>query len=582
MVLAGAANLQANKENVNALNVFPVPDGDTGTNMNLTLTSGIEELKKKTSAHIGKSAEALSKGLLMGARGNSGVILSQLFRGVAKAVAEHEEINAAQFAAALQNGVDTAYKAVVKPVEGTILTVAKEVAKQAASSVRKTSDVLELMTEVLAAAKEALARTPEQLPVLKQVGVVDAGGQGLVCVYEGFVSALRAGGAAAAGSTVPVVAISAAASAAGRSMAELAHAADRTRSAQSHLATEDIEFGYCTEFIVKLVPGKTAGWVFDELGFRSSLEKHGDSVLVVADDDLVKVHLHAEHPGEVLTYAQKYGELIKIKIDNMREQHTTLLEDEHAHGHAIATAGAAAVGSAVAAPVAPATAATATQELKPYGFVAVSMGRGIAAILESLGADVVLSGGQTMNPSTEDIVLAVRQVQASTVFVLPNNSNIIMSAQQAKDLVGDKELIVIPSKTIPQGMSALLAFQSSADAVRNAETMQRAIAGVQSGQVTYAVRDSQIDGLDIKQGDFLGIHNNKIVTSTPDLMQTCKALIDSMTAEGGDIVTILSGEDAPEDATTELVDWLAQEFPKAEVEVHRGDQPLYYYIFAVE
>lgn len=579
MVLLGAANLNANVSHVNALNVFPVPDGDTGTNMNLTLTSGVEELKKKTSSHIGKCAEALSKGLLMGARGNSGVILSQLFRGFAKAIPEQGEINAVQFAAALQNGVDTAYKAVVKPVEGTILTVAREAAKHASVAVRRTSDVLELMIEVLNKANEALAKTPEQLPVLKQVGVVDAGGQGLVCIYEGFVSALRgegellsstSGTASVPGGSRAEASLSRGVNtASGFDQASHAHV---MRSAQAQLSTEDIEFGYCTEFMIQLEAGKSAGWVFSELGFRSDLEKHGDSVLVVADEDLVKVHLHAEHPGEVLTMAQRYGELIKIKIENMREQHTHLLVED-SEVEAASKSGSDHDGKAVSTRT--------TGEEKPFGFVAVSMGGGIAAILESLGADVVLSGGQTMNPSTEDIVNAVQRVAARTVFVLPNNSNIIMAAEQAKSLV-DKELIVIPSKTIPQGLSALLAYQDNADTSRNTEAMLRAIAGVHSGQVTYAVRDSQIDGLDIKQGDYLGIHNNKIVTSTPELIQTCQALLGSMTADSGDIITILSGEEAPEDVTAQLVDWLGAEYPDAEVEVHRGGQPLYYYIFAVE
>lgn len=560
MIYKGAEALHANVANVNALNVFPVPDGDTGTNMNMTLTSGVEELKKKTSPHIGKSAEALSKGLLMGARGNSGVILSQLFRGFAKAIQDTEEIDVHKFAAALQQGVDTAYKAVVKPVEGTILTVAREAAKHAVASVRRSGDIGELMKEVLAKAKEALARTPEQLPVLKQVGVVDAGGQGLVLIYEGFVAALSGDLPAVTHIAAPGIAA-----------ALPGHGAAEPRSAQAHLATEDIEFGYCTEFMIRLEPGKTPGLRFDELLFRGEMEKFGDSVLVVSDDDLVKVHLHAEYPGDVLTLAQRFGELVKIKIDNMREQHTHILEE----------------GTGQAAPPSlRADASDAKSEVsgkaaKPYGFVAVAAGDGVSAILSSLGADVVLSGGQTMNPSTEDIVSAIERVHAETVFVLPNNSNIVLAAQQARDLL-DRKVIVVPTKTIPQGMAALFAFQAGATAEHNASVMEKAIARVHSGQVTYAVRDSQIDGMDIRAGDYLGIHNNKIVASTPELLATCRQLLDSMMADGGEVVTVLTGADATEPVTGQLAAFIEETYPDAELEVHTGGQPLYYYLFSVE
>lgn len=585
MIMQGAAHLQANVSSVNALNVFPVPDGDTGTNMNLTLTSGVEELRKKPSSHIGKAAEALAKGLLMGARGNSGVILSQLLRGFAKSVAEYGEISVTQFAAALQQGVDTAYKAVVKPVEGTILTVAREAARHAVACARRSGDLAELMREVLHKAKEALAKTPEQLPVLKQVGVVDAGGQGLVFIYEGMLAAL-AGETVSAGEAADRPTQTAAGTGEVKATFQAdrpgalapndvavrdgfaavpGHADGRPKKAQAHLATEDIEFGYCTEFMVKLVPGKTAGLVFDETRFRSDLERHGDSVLVVADDELVKVHLHAEYPGNVLTFAQQYGELVKIKIENMREQHTHLLaEDEPDAPDSV-----------------PLPSRENEKEVKPFGFVTVAAGEGITAIFESLGADVVLSGGQTMNPSTEDIVNAIERVDAETVFVLPNNSNIIMAAQQARDLL-ERRVVVIPTKTIPQGMSALLAFQPQASADDNAAAMERAIGRVQSGMVTYAVRDSQIDGLDIKQGDYLGIHNNRIVASTPDLLETCRVLLAAMIASGDEVVTILAGADASEDKTNELVAMLERSYPDAEVEVHAGGQPLYYYIFSVE
>ncbi|PYI54338.1 DAK2 domain-containing protein [Paenibacillus flagellatus] len=565
MIIKGAEHLHANAENVNALNVFPVPDGDTGTNMNLTLASGAKELRRKTSPHIGKSAEALSKGLLMGARGNSGVILSQLFRGFAKAIQDAEEIDAAQFAAALQSGVDTAYKAVVKPVEGTILTVAREAAKHAVASVRRDGDIAELMDEVLAKAKEALAKTPEQLPVLKQVGVVDAGGQGLVCIYEGFVAALSG----EAPAYEPVSPSRPAPFAEAGTMP--GHGASDRKKAQSHMATEDIEFGYCTEFMVRLEPGKTPGAVFDEAAFRGELSGYGDSVLVVADDELVKVHLHAERPGEVLTAAQRFGELVKIKIENMREQHAHIVEDE-SPSTAEVRAAAADDDAGSAGPAKPS---------KPFGFVAVAAGDGVAAIFESLGADVVLSGGQTMNPSTEDIVGAIRRVDADTVFVLPNNSNIVLAAKQACDMT-DRRVVVVPTKTIPQGMAALLAFRANATAERNAESMEEAVARVRSGQVTHAVRDSQIDGMDIRAGDYLGIRDGHIVVSTPDLLAACSRLIDDMMAGGGEVVTILTGAEASEPVTAAIAAYVEEAYPDAELEVHPGGQPVYSYLIAVE
>ncbi|MDF2722578.1 MAG: dak phosphatase [Paenibacillus sp.] len=525
MIYKGAEFLHANAGNVNALNVFPVPDGDTGTNMNMTLTSGVEELKKKTSPHIGKSAEALSKGLLMGARGNSGVILSQLFRGFAKAVQEHETIDPMLFAQALQQGVDTVYKAILKPVEGTILTVAREAAKHGVASARRSGDITTLMREVLSKAQETLDKTPEQLPVLKQVGVVDAGGQGLVHIYEGFFAALSGELPAAGAAAQP----SASAAPPAGELTKHAHA-------QAHMATEDIEFGYCTEFMIRLQHGQAASEPFNETEFRSELATHGDSVLVVADDEIVKVHLHAEHPGNVLTYAQKYGDLIKIKIDNMREQHSHIVHDQAAPVQAMAPAPAMAKKEEKS-----------TAHKKRYGFVAVAAGDGLAAIFSNLGVDVVLAGGQTMNPSTEDIVDAVEAVPADTVFVLPNNSNIVMAARQAGELL-DRRVIVLPTKTIQQGMSAMLAFQANATPERNAEAMEKAAAGVQSGQITFAVRDTVIDDVAIREGDYLALHNNKIVASAPELSVVCEKLFDSLMAGGGEMVTILTGADASEDA----------------------------------
>jgi DAK2 domain fusion protein YloV len=577
MVLAGAANLTANVDRVNALNVFPVPDGDTGTNMNLTMTSGMEELKKRPNAHLGKAAEALSKGLLMGARGNSGVILSQLFRGFAKFVHEFESINSQQFAAALQNGVDTAYKAVVKPVEGTILTVSREAAKHAVSSSRKFPDQSELMREVLQAGNLALSRTPEQLPVLKQVGVVDAGGQGLMCIYEGFLAAMT--GQAVATAEPAVFAVPAPVKPDPAVPAEVKH------SAQSMLSTEDIEFGYCTEFIINLVPGKAEGHVFEESAFREELGRHGDSLLVVADDDLVKVHIHAEYPGTVMNYAMNYGDLTKIKIENMRDQHShILMADEYAFMAPKSDLNALKpipVHGEIALPV-PQGMPFPNEVDAHYGFVAVAMGEGVTEIFTSLGVNYVISGGQTMNPSTEDIVNAVNGIDAQVVYVLPNNSNIVMAAKQAADLVEDKTLVVIPSKSVPQGMSAMLAFDDQADEEDNTAAMMKAIENVQSGQVTFAVRDTSIDGIEIKEGDFIGIHDSKIVTANRDVQETCRNLLDSMLETGGEVVTILTGEEAKQADTDGIEAFLKEAHPETEIEIHYGGQPLYAYLIAVE
>lgn len=593
MIEAGAEALQEQAEAVNALNVFPVPDGDTGTNMSMTMTSGAEALRKRATPHAGECAELLSKGLLMGARGNSGVILSQLFRGFALATKSSAEIDVQQFAEALQQGVNTAYKAILRPVEGTILTVAREAAKHGLAAVRRSADVNELMREVLAKAKEALAKTPDQLPVLKQVGVVDAGGQGLVAIYEGFVAALdgeRPPREADAGRPGKVNAESSA----GSALPERPGSLSETAHAQFHMKAEDIEFGYCTEFMVRLQPGKTEGTAFDELAFREELERHGDSVLVVADDELVKVHLHAEYPGNVLTLAQRYGELIKIKIDNMRDQHAQLVD-----GHRSSANGAdKSVGASAAPDGSPRQSrdrqaeasgsgegagigAAAAAQPKTYGIVAVAAGEGLEAVFKNLGVDVILSGGQTMNPSTEDIVGAIDSVKAQTVFVLPNNSNIVLAAQQAAELL-DRPVVIVPTKTIPQGMAAMLAFQPGASPERNTKAMEQAYSAVQSGQVTYAVRDSQIDGLDIHVGDYLGIHNNKIVVSGPDLMDTCRQLLQSMMASGGEVVSVFTGADASESDTLRLTELIEETFAEAELEVLAGGQPVYTYLFSVE
>lgn len=541
---------------VNALNVFPVPDGDTGTNMNLTLASGVKELEQKAAAgstHVGQLAEALSKGLLMGARGNSGVILSQLFRGFSKGVAEQETLTARQFAQGLKRGVDTAYKAVIKPVEGTVLTVAREAADKGMSRVRQSDDVLKLVEAVVEEARVSLNETPKLLPVLAQANVVDAGGQGLLLIYEGFLAALT--GDETSDSVTESVHLPDL-----ESLEAIAH----ERIAQSHFDTAEIEHGYCTEFIVKLDGEKIRQHPFDEERFRADMGEFGDSLLVVADDDLVKVHIHAEQPGETLTFAQRYGELTRIKIENMREQHSTLLEYEGKSPHA----------APVAAPEAPA-------EKKPYGIVSVAAGAGIADIFSSLAVDEVIQGGQTMNPSTEELVQAVERIHAEHVFILPNNKNIILTAEQVADLV-KVPVTVLPTRTISQGLAALLAFQAENDVELNRQQMMESADAIRSGEVTYAVRDSQYDGGSIKEGDFLGILEGKINTVGDNLITTSHDLLAEMLTDGADVVTILYGEDVTADQVKELTDFLEQNYPEVECEVLNGGQPLYFFLFSVE
>ena len=571
MALAAAERLHANVQQVNALNVFPVPDGDTGTNMNLTLTSGVDELKKRTSPHLGQSAEILAKGLLMGARGNSGVILSQLFRGFSKSVAGLERADAAQFAAALQQGVETAYAAVVRPVEGTILTVSKEAAKAAAQSARRGGDIVSVMRDTLEAAKLALARTPDLLPVLKQVGVVDSGGQGLVFVYEGFYAVLSGEVPAAASIVEPAKTGGAAKTDYSvippESIDEARRAAEKHAPVQAHIDAESIEHGYCTEFIVKLTPGgKIPCVVFEEFGFREKLEEMGDSLLVVADDDLVKIHIHAEHPGEVMTYAQRFGDLTRIKIENMREQHSHILSQDY-ESDADGYEGPAAVPYEAPS--------------KPFGIIAVAAGEGLSDVFASLGVDFVLSGGQTMNPSTEDILKAIDLVPADRVFVLPNNSNIVMAANQAKD-IAEKDVIVVPTKTIQQGVAAVLAFQEGADFERNGEAMAAAAKRVKSGQVTFAVRDTSIDGVDIKEGDYIGILDGKIVVSNRDAYETSAELLRSMLSDGEEIVSVYVGESADDAVTHRLRGFFEEQYPDVEVDLLPGGQPVYAYLFSAE
>ncbi|MFJ5622155.1 DAK2 domain-containing protein [Peribacillus loiseleuriae] len=545
MIIQGANNLAANAKIVDALNVFPVPDGDTGTNMNLSMTSGAKEVQNHVQAHIGKVGVALSKGLLMGARGNSGVILSQLFRGFSKSIEMNSEINSQEFAQAFEAGVETAYKAVMKPVEGTILTVAKDAAKQAMMSATKHEDLIVVMEEIVKEAKASLNRTPDLLPVLKEVGVVDSGGQGLVLVYEGFLAEMKGEDLPNALDHLP-------------SMDELV-SAEHHMNVQSHINTEDIVYGYCTEFMVRLEEAKTIKKPFVEEIFRNELSQLGDSLLVISDDEVVKVHIHSESPGDCMNYGQQYGSLIKLKVENMREQHTAIVGE---------------------------TSATLNVTSKPkvkekYGIVSISMGSGISELFKSIGATVVIEGGQTMNPSTQDIVKAVEDTNAEKIIILPNNKNIIMAAQQACDLLGD-HVVVVPSKTVPQGMSALLAFNPSNGINENAVAMGEALSHVKTGQITYAVRDTNIDGLEIEKGDFMGLSEGKIQIKSNNKLQTAKELLTSMIDEDAEILTILFGEDVTQDEVGQLEKFCNDTFTDVEIEVHSGNQPLYSFIFSIE
>ncbi|KAA9025916.1 DAK2 domain-containing protein [Niallia endozanthoxylica] len=543
MIIQGANHLAANAQYVDALNVFPVPDGDTGTNMNLSMTSGAKEVKQNVQEHIGKVGSALSKGLLMGARGNSGVILSQLFRGFSKAIEQKALINGTEFVRAFEAGVETAYKAVMKPVEGTILTVAKDAAKMGVIAAKKSDDLIYIMEEVVKEAKASLNRTPDLLPVLKEVGVVDSGGQGLVFVYEGFLAELKGEQLPDSPSSLP-------------SMDELV-SAEHHKSVQGHINTEDIVFGYCTEFMVRLEDKKP----FSEELFRQDLSKYGDSLLVISDDEVVKVHIHSEEPGNVLNYGQSYGSLINMKIENMRQQHTNIVGETHR-----------VLKEAEPAP---------NKEKQEFGIVAVSMGSGVADLFRSIGAHVVIEGGQTMNPSTEDIVKAVKEVHAHKVIILPNNKNIIMAAEQAVELC-DEDVVVIPSRTVPQGLSALLAFNPNADLASNKMIMSEALQQVKTGQITFAVRDTTIDGLEIEKDDFMGILDGKIVVKNKKMQNTATELLEQMIDEDSEIVTILQGVDSSDEDVTALVSFIDERFPDVEVEVHNGKQPLYPFIIAVE
>lgn len=547
MVEAGAKRLQVNAEYVNSLNVFPVPDGDTGTNMNLSMTSGATAVVNSASDKVGELANVLAKGLLMGARGNSGVILSQLFRGFSKAILDVDTLNAEDLAKALVHGVETAYKAVMKPVEGTILTVARESAKAGERKARQTDDVVEVMSAVVKYGKKALDKTPDMLPVLKEVGVVDSGGQGLLFIYEGFLNALN-GEFQADDTYEPSPA----------EMDEMVNA-EHHRSVQGQLATEDIKFGYCTEIMVRLGEGPTVDSNFDYDTFRNYLDGIGDSLLVVNDDEIVKVHVHTEHPGEVMNYGQKFGALIKVKVDNMRLQHETILEHDEE------------VAEFEAAPT----------ERKPYAVIAIAAGEGVQELFKSLGAAYVISGGQTMNPSTEDILKAIKEVNADQVIILPNNKNIFMAADQAAE-VADVPVAVVPSKTVSQGMTAMLAFNGEQSLEENKKAMTEMLDSVVSGQITNAIRDTAIDGVEIHEGDYLGMVDGKIILSEADKYQATLDTLNKMISEDIEIITIIVGEEGTQAEAEKLSEVIEGSYPDLEVEIHEGKQPVYPYLLSAE
>lgn len=553
MIREGAKNLTKHVKVVDSLNVFPVPDGDTGTNMNLSFTSGVNEMNKVTSANISAVTKALSRGLLMGARGNSGVILSQLFRGFSKDVEEFDSLTAKQFANALKKGVETAYKAVMKPVEGTILTVSKDAANAAEKKAKQTDNIVEVMAAVLEEAKASLKRTPDLLPILKQVGVVDSGGQGLVYVYEGFMSVLS-------GETIED-AVQDAAPGYELKQDKEEHVRDEVAEmmAAGVLSVEDITYGYCTEFMIKLDEDRKK--YFNETHFRGQMNQFGDSLLVISDDELVKVHIHAEELFKVMELAQSYGGLINIKIENMREQFLSIKDSQGGAAEPVQTQDFV--------------------EQKEYGIVAVAMGDGIAHMFKELGVDVVIQGGQTMNPSTEDIVKAIQQLSAKQVFILPNNSNIILAAEQATELV-ELPAKVIPTKNVPQAMAALLHFNPSAPMEENERKMLQAKDHIKSGQVTFAVRDTEIDGVQIRKDDYMGIFDGKIVTTASSVDSTVKQLLEKMIDEDSEVVTIIVGEDVTAESAESLVEELEAQFDHVEFEVHQGGQPLYAYIVSVE
>ena len=540
MFLAGAANLEAKKEFINELNVFPVPDGDTGTNMTLTILSAAKEVKALENPDMVAIAKAISSGSLRGARGNSGVILSQLLRGFTKEIREHKEIDTITLAKACERATATAYKAVMKPKEGTILTVAKGASQKAAEIAETTEDLDTFISEVINYAQEVLEKTPEMLPVLKEAGVVDSGGQGLLEVMRGAYDAFQ-------GKEIDYSAIEASA---GTKMVK-----------PSEQAETEIKFGYCTEFIIMLEKEFTAK---DETEFKAYLESIGDSIVCVADDDIVKIHVHTNDPGLAIQKALTYGQLSRMKIDNMREEHQERLIKD---------------AEKLAAQQAEAKKA---EPRKEVGFIAVSIGEGMNEIFRELGADYIIEGGQTMNPSTEDMLNAIDQVNAEHIFILPNNKNIILAANQAQALTEDKDIIVVPSKTVPQGITAIINYMPDADAQTNLEAMIEGIGNVKTGQVTYAVRDTHIDDKEIHEGDIMGIGDSGILAVGQSVEETTKEMLAQLVDEDTELISLYYGQDVQEESAENFAQEIEDLYPDVDVDVHSGGQPIYYYVLSVE
>ena len=540
MFLAGAANLEAKKEFINELNVFPVPDGDTGTNMTLTILSAAKEVKALENPDMVAIAKAISSGSLRGARGNSGVILSQLLRGFTKEIREHKEIDTITLAKACERATATAYKAVMKPKDGTILTVAKGASQKAAELAETTEDLDTFISEVINYAQEVLEKTPEMLPVLKEAGVVDSGGQGLLEVMRGAYDAFQ-------GKEIDYSAIEASA---GTKMVK-----------PSEQAETEIKFGYCTEFIIMLEKEFTAK---DETEFKAYLESIGDSIVCVADDDIVKIHVHTNDPGLAIQRALTYGQLSRMKIDNMREEHQERLIKD---------------AEKLAAQQAEAKKA---EPRKEVGFIAVSIGEGMNEIFRELGADYIIEGGQTMNPSTEDMLNAIDQVNAEHIFILPNNKNIILAANQAQTLTEDKDIIVVPSKTVPQGITAIINYMPDADAQTNLEAMIEGIGNVKTGQVTYAVRDTHIDDKEIHEGDIMGIGDSGILAVGQSVEETTKEMLAQLVDEDTELISLYYGQDVQEESAENFAQEIEDLYPDVDVDVHSGGQPIYYYVLSVE
>lgn len=529
MFVSGANNLQNNKDLVDKLNVFPVPDGDTGTNMSLTISYAMKELSKVEGDDITNIGKALSKGSLMGARGNSGVILSQIIRGFAKAIEGKENLSTEELAKAFKNGSDTAYKAVIKPIEGTILTVVRESGEYAVQACKKEKDLIKFLELVIKEANESLNRTPNLLKALKEAGVVDSGGKGLVLIYEGMLSSLR-------GNSIQIQD----SSASNVSTVEISN---------NQINPDDIKFGYCTEFILESNS-------ISDTEIRDIMMKYGDSLAVVGDEGVIKVHVHTNDPGLVLQDALKHGQLVTIKIENMRVQHENLVleaQDETAS----------------------------SVEEKEFGFIATSMGEGLAKIFKDFGVDHIIEGGQTMNPSTEDFMNAIEHIHAKNIFIFPNNSNIIMAANQAKEL-SEKNIIVIPTKNTPQGFTALVNFNGDATVQENEEAMMQSLGLVKSGQVTYAVRDTVMNDIEVKEGNIIGIAEGNLLGAGDSVDKVTSQLVEKLVDEDSAIITLFYGEDVSEEEANNLRDELEEKFEDIDVELYYGGQPLYYYLISVE